>query len=147
MANGLDVFSYYVQGTDWVDGVSSAAAVTVTASAPGFTSGNGTINYVRPVMDILNLFSSTTSLSANSDFLVRVGVPNPREHHADAAGAPLRRAALVVTASNSNAAVAEIDHEGGLDGLQTQTSTIAAGQFNTPNGAAGGFEFDPIGVG
>ena len=144
VANGLATFSYYVQGLDWIDGASSAALVTVTASATGFRNGSATINYVRPVLDVINLPSSTTSLSANIDVVARVGVPTAANTmqtlQARRFGAP----ALVVTASNSNAAVAEIDHNGGIDGAQTQTSTIVAGQSTTPNNAADGFEFDPL---
>jgi len=99
------------------------------------------------VLDILNLPATTTSLSANTDFIVRVGVPTTVNTmqllQARRFGAP----PLVVTASNSNAPIAEIDHSGGVDGVQAQTSTIAAGQFTTPNDLANGFEFDPIGVG
>lgn len=147
VANGVSAFSYYVQGTDWIDGVTSAAAVTVTASATGFSDGNGTINYVRPVLDIMNLGPSTTSLSANIDFVVRVGVPSPvntmQMLQARRFGAP----ALIVTVSSSNPAVAEIDHNGGVGGQQTQTSTIAAGLFTTPNDTTGAFELDPRDVG
>jgi hypothetical protein len=147
VANGAGTFSYYVHGMDWVDGVSSAAPVTVTASATGFSTGSGTINYVRAVLDVINVPTSTTSLSANIDFVVRVGVPGTANTmqtlQARRFGAP----ALAVTVSNSNAAIAEIDHNGGIDGVQAQTSAIAAGQFTTPNDSAGGFEFDPYGVG
>ena len=147
VANGVSTFSYYVHGGDWQDGVSSAASVAVTASATGFSNGSGTIDYVRPVLEVINLPASTASLAANTDFVVRVGVPNAAGQmqtlQARRFGAP----ALVVTASNSNAAVAEIDHNGGIDGLQAQTATITAGQFTTPNDTAGGFEFDPQGVG
>ena len=147
VANGANTFSYYVQGTDWVDGLSSTATVTVTASATGFASGDGPISYVRPVLDVQNLPSSTTSLSANTDFIVRVGVPTAVNTLQAAQPRRFGAPALVVTVSNSNPAVAEIDHNGGIDGVQAQTALIAAGQFMTPNDAAGGLEFDPFGVG
>ena len=54
---------------------------------------------------------------------------------------------LVVTVTNSNAAVAEIDQNGGLNGAQVQTARIVAGQSSTPFNAAGGLEFDPLGIG
>jgi hypothetical protein len=147
VANGSTAFLFFMQGTDWVDGVSSAAAVTVTATATGFSAGNSTVSYVRPVLDIINLPSTTTALSANTDFVVRVGVPTAfgtmQTVQQRRAGAP----ALVVTLTNSNGGIAEIDHNGGVDGAQVQTSLIQTGQSNTPNGAAGGLEFDPFGTG
>ena len=117
VANGTTSFTYYVQGADWVPGTSTTATVTFTATATGFSNGTGSVNYVQPVLDIINLTSPTTSLSANIDFVVRVGVPTALGNtmqilQARRFGAP----ALVVTAANSNAAVAEIDHNGGIDG-------------------------------
>jgi hypothetical protein len=49
--------------------------------------------------------------------------------------------------TNSNAAVAEIDQNGGLNGSQVQIATIPAGLSGTPFSAPGGLEFDPLGVG
>ena len=40
-----------------------------------------------------------------------------------------------------------IDQNGGLNGAQVQTARIVAGQSSTPFNAAGGLEFDPLGVG
>jgi hypothetical protein len=145
--NGVTTFSYNVQGVDWVDGVSTAATVTITASATGFATSTGTVSYERPVLDIINIPATTSSLSANSDFVIRIGVPTTsntmQQLQARRWGAP----ALVVTVTNGDPAVAEIDHNGGVDGTQVQTATIPAGQSSTPNDAAGGFEFDPQGVG
>ena len=118
VANGATGFQFFLQGTDWVDGVSSAQPVTVTATATGFSQGTSTVSYVRPVLDILNLPTTSTALSANTDFVVRVGIPTPANTmqilQARRFGAP----PLVVTVTNSNAGVAEIDQNGGLNGAQ-----------------------------
>ena len=136
-------------GTDWIDGVSSTATVTVTATASGFTSDAAPINYVRPALDIINLATSVPVGSANRNFNVRVGVANAT-NTTNLAVVQWRRPGapdLVVTLTNSNAAVAELDQNGGLNGAQSQTARIVALQASTPLNAPGGVEFDPLGVG
>lgn len=144
LANGQTAFSYVIQGADWVNGVSTAGPVTLTVTATGFTSASGTVNYVQPGVD-LSLPTTTTDLSVNTDFSVRVGVPNtggvspqPRR----AGGTP-----LIATVTNSNETVAEIDDNGGVNGLQEKTATILAGQQSTPVNTTGGLEFDPLSTG
>ena len=144
LANGQTNFSYFIQATDWVIGTSSAAQVTITAQATGFTTASGTVNYVQPGLE-LNLPATTTDLSTNTDFVVRVGVPGTTA----LAGPQNRRAGappLIVTVTNSDETVAELDDDGGLNGLQEKTRSIVAGQQTTPSGAAG-LEFDPLSTG
>jgi hypothetical protein len=148
VANGSTGFLFYTVGSDWTDGVSSSATVTVTATASGFLSDGETIAYVRPAVEIFNMVSSIAAGSINRDFNVRIGIPN---QGGVTIGAPQWRrpgaAALQVTVTNSNAAVAELDQNGGLNGAQVQTAFIVAGQSTTPLNAAGGLEFDPIAAG
>ena len=144
---GATAFLFFLQGTDWVDGVSSAQGVTITATATGFSAGATTANDVRPVLDIVNLPSATTALSSNIDFVVRVGVPTVQNTMQSLEPRRFGAPPLVVTATNSNAGIAELDQNGGLNGAQLQTATIAATQFQTPNNVAGGIEFDPFGTG
>jgi hypothetical protein len=148
VANGATLFGFYMQGTDWVSGTSSAATVTVTASASGFASGSNTVDYVQPALRLAGLPTSMTTLSANNDFLVQIGTPTAGNLNISTledrrAGAP----ALVVTVTNGDAAVAEIDPNGGGAGAQIATASIVAGANGTPNNAAGGLEIDPVGVG
>ena len=148
VANGATGFVFYTVGTDWVDGVSSPATVTVTATASGFISDGAPLNYVRPALDIVNMSTSVPVGSTNRDFNVRVGVPNAT--NSNLAVVQWRRPGasdLVVTLTNSNAAVAELDQNGGLNGAQSQTARIVALQASTPLNAPGGVEFDPLGIG
>lgn len=148
VANGTGSFVFFVQGTDWFDGVSSAATVTVTATASGFSSASPAVTYMRPALDVANVLSSMTAGAANQDFNVRVGIPNSTN-----TGLRLlqwRRPGgsdLVITVANSNAGAGEIDQNGGLNGAQVQTAFIAAGQNSTPSNTVGGLEFDPLGAG
>jgi hypothetical protein len=50
--NGQSGFSFYLQATDWIDGTSSAGQVVITATATGFISDSGTVNYVQPSMNL-----------------------------------------------------------------------------------------------
>lgn len=144
LATGQTTFTYFLQATDWVIGASTAASVKITAEATGFNTASGTVNYVQPAVDI-TLPATTTDLSVNTDFVARVGVPGT-----GALAAPQNRRAgappLTVTITNSNETVAELDDDGGVNGLQEKTRSILAGQQNTPSGA-GGLEFDPLSTG
>jgi hypothetical protein len=144
LANGQTNFNYVLQATDWISGTSSAGPVTITAQATGFNTASGTVNYVQPALE-LNLPATTTDLSSNTDFVVRIGVPGTTTVAAvqsRRAGAP----PLIVTVTNSNETVAELDDDGGVNGLQEKTRSILAGQQLTPSGA-GGLEFDPLSTG
>ena len=147
VANGTAGFSYVIQALDWVEGVSTPTSVSITASVTGFTSANTTVAYVQPGVTLTLLVTSISRTAANDDFQVQVGVPNSLQ--TGLAGAQLRRAGaspITVTVTNSDATVAEIDQNGGLNGAQSQTAQIVAGQSVTPN-AAGGLEFDPLAAG
>jgi hypothetical protein len=148
VANGSTGFNFFVAGTDFVDGVSSPATVTITATASGFSADSSPIAYVRPTLDLANLGVTLSAGSANRAFNIRVGIPNTTNTGLRAL--QWRRAGasdLIVTVTNSNASVGEIDQNGGLNGAQVQTARIVAGQSSTPFNAAGGLEFDPLGAG
>jgi hypothetical protein len=140
--NGVQTVNFVVQATDWVMGSSTAAAAIVEVSAPGFSNGTDTVNYVQPAVGIVNLPTSMTVLDPNRAFAGRVGIPSGNTVVAQA-----RRAggsALTVSFTNSSQPVAELDQNGGINGAQVQTATIVAGAFDTP---AGSVEFDPLGTG
>jgi hypothetical protein len=144
VAAGVVSFTFVVQAMDWIDGTSSAAAVTITASAPGFLGDSTAVTYVQAAVDIASLPTSMTAGAGNVDFIVRVGLPSGNNTQV---GSPqVRRAGaapLVATVTNANEPVAEIDLNGGLNGAQSQTANIVPGQTTTPSNAAGGLEFDP----
>ena len=140
---GQTSFTFWLQGVDWVTGTSSAADVTITARATGFLDDTTRVTYVQPAVD-LTLPATTTDLSANTDFLARVGVP--QSNNASVAVPQARRAGaapLVVTVTNSNEVVAVLEQNGGINGAQELTALIAATQANTPSNTTGGLESIP----
>ena len=145
VANGATGASYVVQGTDWGAGSSTPPMPpTVTVSAPGFSNGTDTVNYVQPAIGIESLPTSLNSLDPNRAFTARVGIPA-----GSTVVAQVRRAGgsdLVVTFTSSSSAVGELDGPGGTTGQAQQTLAIAAGASDTPSGA-GGVQFDPLTAG
>ena len=134
-------FSYFIQGV----GVGTA---TITASAPSYTSGTSpTVTATTPGFDILGLPSTTTSLSANDAFFVRLGAPNAA-NTALAAEQSLRAGATAVTATvrNRTPSVAQLVTTATTG--QQVTVSIVAGQARSPSTkTAGGVEYDPLGAG
>ncbi|MDH4045892.1 MAG: hypothetical protein OEW06_15695, partial [Gemmatimonadota bacterium] len=135
-------FTFYVQGVEGQTGT-----VTFTASAPGFTDATTTVTVRAAGQDLVGLPASTTSLSPNTAFTVRIGVLN-------AAGTglsgtqPIRAGGtpLTVTVTNSQATVAQLVTSA-LTG-QSVTATIGVGQSQTPGTVAtGGMAFDPLSSG
>ena len=140
---GQTLLNFHVHGADWMPLSSTAGIVTITFWADGFTGAATSVNYAQPALE-LSLPTGTSSASPNTDFTVRVGIP--AADNATLASPQPRRAGaspLTVTVRNSQAAVAEIDTNGGGNGAQEQTASIAAGQSSTPDNAVGGLEFDP----
>ena len=134
-------FSYFIQGV-------GAGTATITASATGYSNGTSSIvTLATPGFDILGLPGSTTSLSVNDPFLVRLGVPNAVVTGLSAEQA-IRAGGTAVTATitNSNATAARLVTT--TDTSQQVTVTIPVGQARSGNTvAAGGVEFDPLGAG
>ena len=141
--NGTNIVTYWLQGLDWTSGTSSAAAVTITASASNFVPGNDTTTYVQPAFALANVPASIPSTAANVDINARVGVPNAANN--GIAQTQARRSGatpLSVTFNTSAFAIAELDQNGGSGGAASQTITIEPETSQTPNGA-GGVELDP----
>ena len=134
-------FSYFIQGV-------GSGTATITASAPAYSNGTSpTVTLATPGFDILGLPGTTTSLSANDPFIVRVGVPNAAvtglsaEQAIRAGGTP-----VTATITNSNATAARLVTL--PDTSQQVTVTISVGQARSANTVAtGGVEFDPLGAG
>ncbi|MFQ5705349.1 MAG: hypothetical protein ACE5HT_15195, partial [Gemmatimonadales bacterium] len=142
VANGQTSFSFYVQGVEGQTG-----SVSVTASAPGFTSRSAAYAVVQPGLDISGLSLSTTTLSPDDGFVVRIGLPNGANtgltqlQNIRAGGTALT--ATVVTSAP------------GVGQLVTTASTGASvtvqipvgGAQSASNVATGGVAFRPLAVG
>ncbi|NWG14601.1 MAG: DUF11 domain-containing protein [Acidobacteria bacterium] len=139
-------FNYYIQGMEGASGI-----VTITASAAGFTDGSSSVTVVQPALDIVNLGTSITTLSADAPFAVRVGVPYSGNSYlsteqAVRAGGTAVTATLTLINSSNPAGVAQLTSSTGSD--QTRTVRIDPGQMRSPNTvAAGGVAFDPLNAG
>jgi hypothetical protein len=74
IAAGFSSISFVVQG---VEGATPLpATVILTATATGYTDGTGTATVVPAGLQLVSLPSTTTTLSPDSVFVVRVGIPN-----------------------------------------------------------------------
>ena len=143
VANNTTDASFYVQG---MEGVTGTATISLTAGS--ITPGpDATVRVVQPAARIDNLPATTTSLSADSAFWVRIGIPNATNTTLnDLQEVRAGGSAVVVTLTNNNATVAQLKTTGGT--AQTRTVTIPVGQSISPTSvAAGGVAFDPIGGG
>ncbi len=142
VSDGSRYGNYYVQGVEDATG-----SVSITASAPGFTDGTGSVDIVQPALRIYGLNTSTSTLSDDDPFYIQVGVPNNdssnlyQVQQARAGGG-----GLSTTVSNSNAAVGQLASSGGTS--QSVALSIAEGSNRTPTSVAdGGVAFDPLGTG
>ena len=101
-------FSYFVQGVE-----NTSGTPTITASASGYTNATTTVTVGPPGFDILGLPGTTTTLSANDPFLIRLGSRNvgntglAAEQAIRAGGT-----ALTATITNSNATRGPAGHDG-----------------------------------
>ncbi len=142
LAQGISSFGYYVQG---VEGATDTA--TITASAPGYANGSA-IGTVRGTgFDIIFLGTSTTTLSPNAAFAVRIGVLNA-PGNAYSAEQAIRAGGATVTATltSTDPAVGRLITS--VDTGGTATVTLAAGQSRSPGTVAtGGVAFDPLTAG
>jgi hypothetical protein len=133
--------SFYIHG---VEGQTGSA--TVTASAPGFTNGTGSVTELPPSIDISGLATSTHVTSADEPFQVRVGVPNQYNGTLDEQPVRPGSAPIVATVTNAGATVARLV-TGALAG-QAVTVAIPAGQTRSAaTVAAGGVAFHPLAAG
>jgi hypothetical protein len=70
VAPGADAAPYVVQGVAGATG-----SVTITASAPGFVNGVGTIEVVQPAVAI-SVLSNNASVGIDDEFVVGIGISN-----------------------------------------------------------------------
>ena len=139
---GSTSFGYYVQG---LEGVTGQAAVS--AAAPTYTTGNATHTVVQPALDVISLTTTTTTLTADDDFMVRIGVPNGAQQFMSVEQA-IRQGGTAVTATvtTSDPLVAQLVTAAGPGA--TGTVTIGVGQSRSPSTVAGGgASLDPLTAG
>jgi hypothetical protein len=134
-------FSYFIQGA-------ATGTATVTASAPAYTNGTSpVVTVVTPGFDILGLPGSTTSLSANDPFFVRLGAPNAA-NTALAVEQTIRAGGTALTATIKNHAPAAAQLVTSATNGNQVTVQIPAGQARSPSTlVTGGVEYDPLGAG
>lgn len=135
--------NFHVQALD----AARTGAYAITATATGFTGGTGTATVVTPALDVQGVNIATTSLSADDDFYVRIGIANGQNtslvelQDRRVGGTP-----LVATATVSDGAVVQVVTGAGIG--TTGTTSVAAGQSNSPTTrATGGFALRPMGNG
>ncbi|HKC48485.1 MAG TPA: Ig-like domain-containing protein, partial [Gemmatimonadales bacterium] len=133
--------SYFIQGV-------GTGTATISASAPLYANGTSpVVTVVTPGFDILGVPTSTTSLSSNTAFFVRLGAPNAGNtglavEQSVRAQAPT----LTATIKNRNSGAAQLVTTALT--AQQVTVSISAGQSRSPSTkAAGGVEYDPLGAG
>ena len=109
VANGSTDASYWVHGVEEARGT-----VTLTATAPGFTQTQATTTVAETGLQLQNVPGSTTTLSPDSAFSVNIGVLNASGAIAQFQALRTGAAALSVTISHTNPAVAQLVTTGGL---------------------------------
>jgi hypothetical protein len=139
LADGDNFASYYIQG---VEGATGSA--TITAAAPGFIDGSGTVTVVQPALRIGGLNPSTTTLTVDDSFVVSVGIPNAGNANLNSIQAVRAGgSALTATITNSLATVGQLVTSG-VTG-QTVTVQIEPGEYSSPSSVvSGGVAFDPL---
>ena len=144
-AIGLDVpagssdCGFHVHGVEGAGG-----GVDVVVAASGFAPAAAPVTVAQPGLLLTGLATSTTSLSADDPFAVRVGVPVSGGFVAQ----PVRPGAapLQVTVTTSDTAVARVVDGSGAG--ETATTLIQPGASVSPSTvAAGGVALDPGGYG
>ena len=134
--------SYTIQGIESAP-IPSSATITVTAT--GFTTATGTVDVVQPAIRLESVVTSTTSLSPDQAFWVRVGLPFAGNSNLSVIqNVRVGSGSLTATVTNSNAAVAQLTTLTGSG--QSRTVTIPENSSVSPTSvASGGVAFDPIG--
>ncbi|MEO8294336.1 MAG: hypothetical protein ABI613_02395 [Gemmatimonadota bacterium] len=143
--NNQTIFSYVLQA---VEGQTGTTAVTVTATAPGFSLGSNTVDLVEGAIDLIGVPTTTTTLSPISNIYARTGIPNSQSVPAFLvqlqvvrAGAP---APLLVTFTSQTAAVGDL-LKAGPSFSASQTSQVPLLSANSATDTtSGGVAFHPV---
>jgi 6-phosphogluconolactonase (cycloisomerase 2 family) len=139
--NGQTVAPFTVHALAGASGV-----VTIDASAPGFAAGFTEATIVEPVLEILGLSPATTSLSNDTPFDVRVGLPDPTGTYVLYPQPVRYGTSVAVTLKSSQPTIGLIKTIHGAAGAQI--IVIAGGAFDSnASGSDGLAAFDPIAAG
>jgi hypothetical protein len=137
--DGVSNAPFVLRGLPWTVGTSTETDVLVTATTPGFFTDSEIYRHVQPALDLIDLPASTTIVSPNTRFRVRVGVPE-----GDGVSPQMTQSLLTATFTNSFAVVGQLEGQNGSDSAQQRTYTVPPGGSTSPSV---GLEFDPIGIG
>jgi hypothetical protein len=139
---GSTFFSFWVQG---VEGATGTAVVT--ASAPGFTDGTGSVDVRPAAFEISGLSTSLNTASPLNAFAVRVGYRNqPTDTYLwTTQGVRAGADSLTVTVASSSPAVAQIAR-GAERGSSLQLK-IGPGSSSTATGTINGFSLETLTAG
>jgi hypothetical protein len=142
--NGSTDVNFVLQGAE---GAPVPTSATITASATGFTNGSGTLNVVRPALQLANLDTTSTSLSPDDPFQVQVGLPvNGNAFLSPAQVVRRGGTPLTATITHTNAGAAQLITTAATG--QTVTVTIPVGQsISASTVATGGVAFHPVATG
>ena len=135
-------FSYYVQGVEGASGT-----VQITATAPGYSTGQTTATVTQPAVQLTGLPTSLSSTAANDVFQVILGVPN--SNNTGMAAFQAVRAggtALSASISNSNGSAAQLVTTA-LSGNLVSVSVQPTQSSSPSTVALGGVAFDPLAQG
>ena len=144
--NGAQFFSFYIQGLE--GHATDTVTVAITATASGFTTGNGTADVVPAGFDVIGLPASPTAGGPDVAFYARTGIANQTytfltQLQSVRAGAP---APLDVTFSTDAVAIGPlVTSSGTAASVPLQIPVLG---FNTPTSVAtGGVAFRPAAAG
>ncbi|HVZ94564.1 MAG TPA: hypothetical protein VG797_08640 [Phycisphaerales bacterium] len=141
VADGATDATFYMQALSGVTGDS-----TITASTTGVDPASGTVSVVTPALRYVAFTTTISALSPDVVVRAQTGILNAAGTAFGTIQDVRAGSSVTVNFANSNASVARFDTLAGVG--QTATATIAAATNATPSTrAAGGVEFDPIGVG
>lgn len=141
--DGTTRLLYYVQGVEGQDSVTAS----LVASAAGFVTDSATIEVIQASYEVIGVNTSTTSLSPDDPFYVRVGVAYAGQSRLRLFQ-PVRAGGdtLTATLTSSDPAVGELITL--PDSTSPVTVRIAPGQHQSPTSVgAGGVALDPVGGG
>jgi hypothetical protein len=146
----LDIFvpdgsidaGFYIQALEDTTGVA-----IVTATAPGFTDGNGTVTVLQPYFRLNGLITSIDTFDPSDAFTVAVGLPDGSlsyiQSFQEARGGG---SGFNFTVTSSDETVGLLETSSTLD--DSATVYIPPGQYSSPGAVvSGGVAFDGVGAG
>lgn len=121
----------------WIQGVENTTGTpTITVTAPGFGDGTAAATIVTPVFQILNLPTTSTTITPDDAFQVGIGIGNTSltEFQNVRFGAP----DVVVTLTSSAPTIGTLITTAAPSGASSVTARIPSGSSSTPSTVATG---------